>query len=498
MKQFKLFINNEWVDAEGGKTFVTYNPCTGEPIAEVAYGSASDTRKAIEAASLAFESVCWSGLDADERAAYLLRAADILESRLEEFAQYEAMDTGKPITETRSIDIPLSVRAFRFHADSVKSLAGKVITVPGHQQFCYTSYEPYGVVGSIAPWNFPLHLLTRSIGAALAAGNTVVCKASTMTPVTSQMLAEVFLEAGVPAGVYNIVSGSGEVVGEELLASEKVNMVAMTGSEAVGRRLMEAASQSTRIKPLSLELGGKSPIIVEPDCDLDGAINSAILGFCMNQGEVCVSTSRLLLADEIYDKFMEEMVNRLTRIKIGNCLSEDTQMGSLISEEHLHTVQGFVDRAVKQGASIRCGGSRLTGGEYDKGFYYPPTLIENVTPDMEIFQEEVFGPVLSVTRYQTLEEAVRLANATRFGLGAAIFTENIRKMYWTAEKLDAGTIWMNCSTKSNIETPFGGNKNSGIGREDGMEGLLEYMKIKNHIWFMGPEYDNPYGFENKF
>lgn len=498
MKQFKLFLNNEWVDAEGSKTFITYNPCTGEPIAEMACGSTNDTKKAIDAASVAFESGCWSGLDADERAAYLLKVADILESRLEEFAQYEAMDTGKPISETRSIDIPLAVRAFRFHADSIKSLTGKVITVPGHQQFCYTSYEPYGVVGSIAPWNFPLHLLTRSIGAALAAGNTVVCKASTLTPVTSQMLGEVFLEAGAPAGVYNVVSGPGSVVGEALLASEKVDMVAMTGSEAVGRRLMEASAQSPRIKPLSLELGGKSPIIVEPDCDMDGAINSAILGFCMNQGEVCVSTSRLLLADEIYDEFMEEMVKRLARIKIGNCLKEDTQMGSLISEEHLNTVQGFVDRAVKQGAKIRCGGYRLTGGEYDKGFYYQPTLVENVTSDMEIFQEEVFGPVLSVTRYSTLEEAIQLANATRFGLGAAIFTENIRKMYWTAEKLDAGTIWMNCSTKSNIETPFGGNKNSGLGREDGVEGLLEYMKVKNHIWFMGPEYDNPYGFDNKY
>ncbi|MDO4942822.1 MAG: aldehyde dehydrogenase family protein [Lachnospiraceae bacterium] len=496
MKKFKLFMNNQWIDAEGQKTFMSYNPCTGEPIAEMAYGSAADTQKAIDAAYDAFQSGCWSGLDADERAAYLLKVADILESRLEEFAKYEAMDTGKPISETRTIDIPLAIRAFRFHADSVKSLTGKVITVPGHQQFNYTSYEPYGVVGSIAPWNFPLHLLTRSIGAALAAGNTVVCKAATLTPVTSQMLAEVFEEAGVPAGVYNIVSGSGGVVGEELLASDKVSMVALTGSEPVGRRLMEASAQAGRIKPLSLELGGKSPIIVEPDCDMNGAINSAILGFCMNQGEVCVSTSRLLLADEIYDEFMDKMVERLGKIRIGNCLKEDTQMGSLISEDHLQTVQGFVDRAVAEGATIRCGGSRLTGGEYDKGSYYPPTVMENVTRDMEIFQEEVFGPVLSVTRYSTLEEAIELANATRFGLGAAIFTENIRKMYWTAEKLDAGTIWMNCSTKSNIETPFGGNRNSGLGREDGVEGLLEYMKVKNHIWFMGPEYDNPYGFEN--
>ena len=492
MRSFKLFINNEWIDAEGSKTFVSKNPCTGEPIAELAYASANDTRKAIDAAAAAFPA--WAALDVETRAKYLHRVADILESRLEEFAQWEAQDTGKPIRETRSIDIPLAIRAFHFHADNMKALNGKVIPVPGQPLFDYTSYEPYGVVGSIAPWNFPIHLLTRSIGAALAAGNTVVCKAATLTPVTSQLLAEVFLEAGVPAGVYNIVSGPGGVVGEELLANDKVAMVALTGSEAVGRRLMAASSEAKRIKPLSLELGGKSPIIVEPDCDMNGALNSAILGFCMNQGEVCVSTSRLLLADEIYDEFMEKLVNRVQRIRIGDCLDDNTQMGSLISPEHRETVHGFVERALAQGGRLRCGGKKLTVAPYDKGSFYAPTIIDNVTPDMEIFQEEVFGPVLAVTRYKTLDEAIELANATRFALGAAIFTEDIRKMYWTAEKVDAGTVWMNCATKSYIETPFGGNRNSGLGREDGVEGLLEYLKVKNHIWYMGPQYDNFFDF----
>lgn len=492
MKQFQLFINNEWVPAEGGKTFVSTNPCTGEPIAELAYASAADTARAIEAAHAAFPA--WAALDVETRGKMLHRVADILESRLEEFARWEAMDTGKPIRETRSIDIPLAVRAFHFHADNMKALCGKVIPVPGQPLFDYTSYEPYGVIGSIAPWNFPIHLLTRSIGAALAAGNTVVCKAATLTPVTSQLLGEVFLEAGVPAGVFNIVSGSGGVVGETLLAHDKVAMVALTGSEAVGRRLMAASSEAPRIKPLSLELGGKSPIIVEPDCDMNGALNSVILGFCMNQGEVCVSTSRLLLADEIYDTFMEKLVDRVSRIRIGDCLDDNTQMGSLISRDHRESVHGFVERAIKEGGKLRCGGHMLTDAPYDKGCFYPPTIIENVTPDMEIFQEEVFGPVLAVTRYKTLDEAVELANATRFALGAAIFTEDIRKMYWTAERVDAGTVWMNCATKSNIETPFGGNRNSGLGREDGVEGLLEYLKVKNHIWYMGPQYDNFFDF----
>jgi len=496
MKSFKLFYGNQWMDAESGKTFTTQNPCTGEIIAELACASREDTQKAVEAANCAFKSGVWSGLDYDERAGYLHKVADILERRFDEFAKWEAMDTGKPIRETRMIDIPLSIRAFRFHADSVKSLKGQVITVPGHHLFDYVTYEPYGVVGSIAPWNFPLHLLTRSIGAALAAGNTVVCKAATMTPVTSQMLGEIFEEADIPAGVYNIISGPGSVVGEELLAHDDVAMVALTGSEEVGRRLMEASAQARRIKKLSLELGGKSAMIVDKNCDLNAAVNSAIQGFCTNQGEVCVSTSRLLLADEIHDTFMEQMLKKISRLKIGHCLDESTHIGALISEGHLQSVQGFVDRAVQQGAKLRAGGRRLTCGIYDKGCFYPPTVFENVTPEMEIFHEEVFGPVLSVTKYSTMEEAVELANATRFGLGAAIFSEDIRTIYWVAEKLDAGTVWMNCSSKSNIETPFGGNRNSGVGREDGTEGLLEYLKVKNHILYVAPQYDNFFEFKD--
>ena len=493
MKHFKLFIGNQWLDAENGKTFETINPCTGEAIAAISSASAADTRKAIDAAHAAFVSGCWSGLDPVDRSKYLLRVADILERRLEEFAKWEAMDVGKPIRETRGIDIPLSVRAFRFHADEIKSLKGQVVNVPGKHLFDYVTYEPMGVVGSIAPWNFPLHLLTRSIAAALAAGNTVVCKASMTTPVTAQLLGEVFLEAGVPAGVYNAVGGSGGVVGEELLANDRVAMVALTGSEPVGRRLMEASAQAKFIKKLSLELGGKSAMIAAKDCDLNGAVNSAILGFCYNQGEVCVSTSRLLVADEIYDKFMDSMLARLRQLRVGDCLDENTQMGSLVNAGHRDSVQGFVDRAVAAGAKLSLGGKPLSGGIYDKGFYYPPTVLENVGRDMEVFQEEVFGPVLAVTRFKTLDEAVELANATRFALGAAIFSENPKTLYWTAEKLDAGTVWMNCVAKSNIETPFGGNRNSGLGREDGTEGLLEYMKVKNHIWYVAPEYDDFYG-----
>lgn len=488
MKKFQLMINNEWRDAEGGKTFHTHNPCTGEVIAELAYASEKDVLTATQAARTAFKSGVWFDLDVDERSAYLHKVADIMQERFEELARWEAMDTGKSINECRLIDIPLSIRAFRFHADSMKSIRGQVITIPGKDKFDYVTYEPYGVVACISPWNFPLHLLTRSICPALAAGNTVVCKASSMTPVTAQILGEIFIEAGVPAGVYNAVSGSGSIVGETLLASDDVDVATLTGSEEVGRRLMEASSKAKRIKKLVLELGGKSASIVEPDCHLEGAVNGVTLGFCMNQGEVCCSASRLILADEIYDKFIDALIEKIKTIKIGDSLDETTRMGSLINKEQLEKVEQHVKLAVEQGGRIRCGGYALTEPPYDKGAYYVPTIIDNVTPDMNIFHEEVFGPVLAVTRYKTLEEAIELANGTNFGLGAAIFSENPRKLYWTAKKLDAGTVWLNTSAMSNIESPFGGNKNSGIGREDGVEGLMEYLKVKNHIMYVGEPY----------
>lgn len=488
MKKFKLMIHNEWVDAREGKTFRTYNPCNGEAIAELSFASAEDAEYAAQAASQAFVSGVWSELEIEERSAYLHKVADCMEERFEELCRWEALDTGKPIKECRLIDIPLSIRAFRFHADAIKSVRGQVITIPGKDKFDYVTYEPYGVVACISPWNFPLHLLTRSIAPALAAGNTVVCKASTITPVTAQMLGEIFIEAGVPPGVYNAISGSGATVGEAFLASDSINVVALTGSEEVGRRLMEASALANRIKKLVLELGGKSPSIVEPDCHFEGAVSGVTLGFCMNQGEVCCSTSRLLLSEEIYEEFMEALISKVQSIRIGDSLDEQTQMGSLIDKNQQQSVDTYVKQAVEQGARLRCGGYMLKEEPYDKGAFYVPTIIDNVTPEMNIFHEEVFGPVLAVTKYKTLDEAIELANATSYGLGAAIFSENPRKLYWTAKKLDAGTVWLNTSAMSNIESPFGGNRNSGLGREDGIEGLMEYLKVKNHIQYMGEPY----------
>jgi aldehyde dehydrogenase (NAD+) len=488
VKLFKLFINNEWVDAEQGKTFESSNPCNGDVIAAISSASEADVNKAIAAAKDAFQSGAWPGLDYEERAVYMHRAADILEKRIEEFARWEALDSGKTIKDARNTDIPLAIKAFRYHADAIKAIKGKVIPIPGHTQFDYVTYEPYGVVACIAPWNYPIHLLTRSICPALAAGNTIVAKPSSFTSITAQLLSEVFLEAGFPKGVYNAIPGPGSVVGEALLAHDDVALVALTGSEEVGRRLMTASAQARMIKKLILELGGKSASIVEPDCDMEGAVNGVILGFCANQGEICCGATRLLLSDEIYDPFMEKLIRKLSTVRVGDSLDEHSQMGALVNKRHRDSVHRFVAQAVEQGGKIRCGGTPLTGGIYDQGAFYPPTVIDNVTEKMTIFHEEVFGPVLAVTKYHTTDEAIRLANATRFGLAACVFSENPRKLYQVARRLDAGTVWMNTASLSNIEAPFGGNRNSGIGRENSEEGLLEYLKVKNNIQYVGTPY----------
>jgi acyl-CoA reductase-like NAD-dependent aldehyde dehydrogenase len=495
MKKFKLFIGNEWVDAKNGETFISYNPATGEPVAELAKGSKEDVDKAVTAAKCAFDSGVWSQMDPEERGEYLRKAADIMSLRAEELARYETMDTGKPIRESRDIDIWYSIRAMNYFSKIMTTFKGEVINIPGNFAFDYVTYEPVGVVGTISPWNFPLHLFTRAVCPALAAGNTVVAKASSLTPVTSQLMGEIFLEAGFPAGVVNIVSGPGSVVGEAIMANRDVSMVSFTGSEEVGRCLLEQSSRSPIIKKVILELGGKGPIIAHKDCNLSGAVNSTIQGFVLNQGEVCCASTRLIVHEDIYDEFMGLMVKRLSSLKIGETMDPDTQLGSLIDAHQLETVDKYVQDAIAAGAKALYGAKPYTEGICAKGSYYMPTVLVDVSPDMACVREEIFGPVLVVLKYREIDEAVALANDTTFGLGAAVWSEDPRLLFNVSKRLDAGTVWQNCNIMSKLEAPYGGNKNSGIGRENGTHGILEYMKTKNNILFVGEEYDNFYGFE---
>jgi len=488
MKKYKLFINNEWVDSSDGRTFTSSAPSTGQPIAEFAAATAEDVGRACASARRAFE-VSWGDMDPDKRADLMLKAAAIMRRRERELAELEALDTGKPIAETAGFDIPFSSLAFEYFANLAREVQGHVIPPRNEPKTCFdfVTYEPYGVAAVISPFNFPLHLLTRSLCPALAAGNTAVCKASSMTPVTTSILGEILLEAGFPPGVVNIVSGIGGEAGEALASHREIDVIGFTGSESVGRRLIELSARSPILKKLVLELGGKGPFIVEPDADLTEAVGSTLLGLAYNQGEVCCAMTRLIVHEDIHDPLLEKLAAAMNALRMGDVLDPRTQMGSLISLSHLEKVDHFVKEAVRAGAKLVCGGARYTVPPCDKGSYYRPTILDDVSAGGSCWRDEIFGPVLSVRRYRDIKDAVRMANDTSFGLGANIFTRNYRTAYWAGRKLNAGSVWVNIQNGSQIASPFGGNKNSGMGREYGVFGLHEYLKVKSNVWNMGPD-----------
>lgn len=490
MKEFKLFINNQWVDAENGKTFVSRCPATGEELAKLAAASENDVNKAVAAAKAAAPK--WAAMSGDQRADLMMKALEIMKKRHQELAEWEAKDVGKPISEAVNTDLPYAFMAMEYFSNKARQIRGDEVPIAGGETLCYETWEPYGVVGSIIPWNFPIHIATRTICPALSAGNTVVLKASSMAPITCQILGEIFLEAGFPEGVLNIVSGSGSVTGEAMLVHPDIDMISFTGSTAVGRRCMQAAAESN-LKKVILELGGKGPFIAEADCKLSDAVNSLILGFCFMQGEVCCASTRLYAHEDIYDEFVDLLVKRCNSMKIGEIMDPETKMGALIDENQFKTIDGYVQRAVKDGAKLLCGGERLTGGPFDKGYFYPPTVLEVDDNSMECVQEEIFGPVVTVMKYKDFDQALELANDTVYGLGATVWSENVRKLIKATRTFDAGIIWMNTNVMSKIEASYGGNKLSGIGREGGVVGLMEYLKCKNNVLFLGDE-GNYYNF----
>jgi len=494
--RLKLFIDNDWTDPSSATWFTTFDPSTGAPLAKVAEASAADVDRAVKAAKAAFDSGSWSEADPDERADAMLRAAAILKRRSDEFAEWEARDVGKPIAEARTVDIPYSIRALEYFANQAREVRGSTIPLPGNVAFDWTSYEPHGVVACVTPWNFPLHLATRCVCPAIATGNTVVLKPSSLAPVTSVMFGEILREAGVPAGVVNVVTGPGGSTGEALLSHPDVRMISLTGSVAAGRRALELSARSPIIKKVLLELGGKGAFIAEPDCDIDGAVDSLIVGFCLMQGEVCCASTRLYLHEGIYSAFMRKLVGRCNSIRLGSLMDPETQMGSLISREQLEAVHGYVQAALKAGARLACGGEPYVEPPCHEGAYYRPTVVEGVTNEMACCQEEIFGPVLVVVPYRDIDDAIAMANDNAYALGATVWSNDPRTLYWASRQLDAGMVWLNTNVFSRIEAPYGGNKNSGIGREDGRVGLLEYLRVKNNVLFVGRRYDNPYGFEH--
>jgi len=494
MKHYKLFINNKWVSASTGETFATYCPANGQMLATFEKGGVDDADKACLAARASFENGSWSDMENNERAKIILKAADIIERRWDEFCEAEALDVGKPISEVTSADMPFSIFALRYFANLAREIKGELIHIPKEPYFHdYLVYEPYGVVGILSPYNYPLHLLTRSLAPALAAGNTVVCKASSLTPLTTAMLGEVILEAGFPPGVVNIVSGPGSTVGEAIASHKEVDIVALTGSEGIGRRLLELSARSEVIKKNILELGGKGPVIVEPDCNWKPTVEKIAEGLLSNSGQVCCAQTRLLLHESIYDKFLEDLVVEVEKWQPGDILDPKTKLGAVINKEQLDKFDHTIKDAVVSGAKVLCGGERFTGGYADKGAFYKPTILTNVDTSMKCFHEEIFGPVLVVLKYSTLDEAIKLANDSKYGLGAGIFTENYRTINYASRKLKGGTIFVNTPNMARMNAPFGGNKNSGLGREYGLVGLHEYLRTKNTFWNMAFGYPEEQG-----
>ncbi len=468
----KLLINNEWVDSISGRTFETINPATGEAICRVAEADAPDVDKAVQAARTAFTTGKWAKISATERGKLLYKLADLIEAHADELARLETLDNGKPLNESMNIDLPLTIACYRYYAGWADKIQGKTIPING-PFFCYTRHEPVGVVGQIIAWNFPLLLQAWKLAPALAAGNTVVLKPSTHTPLTALRVGELILEAGFPPGVVNIVPGYGATAGVAIARHMDIDKVAFTGSTEVGHRIMEAAAKSN-LKRVILELGGKSPNIVFADADMNAAIEGAHLALFFNQGQCCTAGSRLFVEEKCYDEFVAKSVERAKRRVIGDPFDPKTEQGPLVSQEQFNKVTSYIESGMREGARLLYGGNRVG----DRGFFLEPTVFADVQDHMKIAQEEIFGPVMSIIKFKDLDEVIRRANATTYGLAAAVWTRDLKTAQAIANNVRAGTIWVNCYNAIDAAAPFGGFKQSGIGRELGEYGLREYTEVK--------------------
>jgi aldehyde dehydrogenase (NAD+) len=468
----KLLINNEWVASVSGKTFPTINPATGEEIAQVAEADAADVNLAVKAARHAFEKGPWRKMSASERGRLLNRLADLIEKHADELAHLETLDNGKPVAVAKAADLPLTIACYRYYAGWADKIQGKTIPISG-DYFCYTRLEPVGVVGQIIPWNFPLLMQAWKLAPALATGNTVVMKPAEQTPLTALRVAELIVEAGFPPGVVNMLPGYGPTAGAAISNHMDVDKVAFTGSTEVGHLIMEAAAKSN-LKRVTLELGGKSPNIVFADANMDEAIEGCHFALFFNQGQCCCAGSRLYVEEKAYDEFVEKSVARAKRRTVGDPFDTKTEQGPQVDDAQFDKVMSYIDSGKREGASLLCGGERVG----DRGYFIQPTVFGDVQEDMKIAQEEIFGPVLSIIKFKDLDDVVERANKTMYGLAAAVWTRDIGKAHAIANNVRAGTVWVNCYDVFDAAAPFGGFKQSGIGRELGEYGLQQYTEVK--------------------
>lgn len=468
-----LYINGKSVEAKSGKTFDVVNPATEEVIACVSEAQVEDINDAVDAARQAFDEGEWTAMDAAERSHLIYKFANLLEENREELAQLESLDNGKPYAVALSDDIDGTVQHFRYYSGWATKMVGQ--TVPVSKDYLnYTVHEPVGVVGQIIPWNFPLAMAAWKLGSALAVGCTVVIKPASETPLSLLYAARLFKEAGFPDGVVNVVPGQGRVAGEAIIAHPDVDKVAFTGSTAVGKEVMRKAAD--QLKGVTLELGGKSPSIILKDADVEEAIEGAFNGTMYNHGQNCSACTRVFVHRSHYERVTEELVKRAKAVKLGPGLDTETEMGPLVSAKQQKNVLAYIEKGKVEGARLVAGGEVA----FDKGYYVQPTIFADVEDSMTIAREEIFGPVMAIFVFDSVEEVIRRANDSEYGLAASIWTKNIKTGHYIASKLKAGTVWINDFGLELETMPFGGYKQSGIGREMGGEyGLSNYTEVKS-------------------
>jgi len=473
-----MLIDGKWVGALSGKTFETINPATGDVLAQVAEADRADVNRAVQAARKAFEGT-WSRVKPAQHQRFLLRLADLVEEHAEELAELEVLNNGMPISASKGSVVRV-VDLLRYYAGWATKIHGETIetSVPG-EFFTYTQREPLGVVGAIVPWNSPLVTATWKLAPALAVGCTIVLKPAEQTPLTTLRYGELIMEAGFPAGVVNICPGFGETAGAALASHPDVDKIAFTGEHTTGQKIVHASAGN--LKKVTLELGGKSPDIVFADADLDQAIQGAMWGIFRLSGQVCCAGSRLFVEQKIYDRFVRQMAEQAAKIKVGNGLDPDTQMGPLISKEQLERVTGYLGIGKQEGAHALVGGERLSHGEYAKGFFVAPTVLDRVRPEMRIAKEEIFGPVLTAIPFRDTEEVIAHSNSVIYGLAGGVWTRDIAKAHRIAKAIRAGVVWVNCYNMFDAAMPFGGYKMSGYGRESGVHALENYTQVKA-VW----------------
>jgi aldehyde dehydrogenase (NAD+) len=468
----KLLINGKWVDSTSGKTFPTVNPSTGEVITQVAESDAPDVDKAVSAARAAFEKGAWRKMSASQRGSLMNKLADLIEKHADELAQLEALDNGKPAHIARVADLPLTIACYRYYAGWADKIHGKTIPVNG-PFFSYTKHEAVGVVGQIIPWNFPLLMQAWKLGPALAAGCTVVMKPAEQTPLTALRVGELILEAGFPEGVVNLLPGYGPTAGAAIARHMDVDKVAFTGSTEVGHLVMKAAAE-TNLKRVTLELGGKSPNIVFADANMDEAIEGSHQALFFNQGQCCCAGSRLFVEEKCYDEFVEKSVAGAKNRTVGSPFDKNTEQGPQVDQDQFNKVMSYIDSGKQEKAKLATGGARVG----DKGYFIEPTVFTDVQDNMKIAREEIFGPVMTILKFKDIDEVVERANKTIYGLAAAVWTKDITKAHAIADSVRAGTVWVNCFDVFDAAAPFGGFKQSGIGRELGEYALSNYTEVK--------------------